>query len=74
MDTWVGYDDIVKEGEWVWSDGGSTNNATTAWQPYRPDNSGGGEDCGHIREVSSDGRLLLNDLPCGYALHYVCEV
>lgn len=70
---WVGFDDIVKEGVWKWSDRGVRNSVTTSWARREPNNSGGHEDCAHIK--SKDGtKLLLNDQECSDNLTYICEV
>lgn len=70
---WVGLDDINEENEWVWVDGGQTNNATVTWFPGEPNQYGGNEDCANIKG-KMDNRLLLNDAPCTTYYPYICEI
>ena len=66
-DYWIGLSDGDREGEFVWVDGAGAG--FTRWRDRQPDNGGGGEDCVHFR--GGDG--LWNDLPCDFALAFVCE-
>lgn len=70
---WIGFDDRNRESFWVWSDGGTMNEQTTAWIPGEPNSfRGANEDCGSVRDVSN-GKLLLNDVSCWITLPYICE-
>ncbi|XP_050417575.2 uncharacterized protein LOC126831001 isoform X1 [Patella vulgata] len=61
---WIGGDDRVTEGTWVWSDGSSV----TGWPPGQPDNTGGVEDCLQLRAT-----INLNDAPCSMLFYFLCE-
>lgn len=70
---WIGYNDMNKEGTWVWLDGGSTDPGTTAWNINEPNSSGGNEDCAHIWSTPGT-KILLNDTLCKAKYHYICEI
>lgn len=70
---WVGFNDLNREGSWVWLDGGSMSPETTAWNPTEPNNNKGNEDCAQIRS-NRGTKILLNDVPCNCKLHYICEI
>ncbi|XP_042291261.1 lactose-binding lectin l-2-like [Thunnus maccoyii] len=65
--TWIGLDDIPKEGSWMWSDGCAVK--FVFWDEGQPDNSGGNEDCVHTNHRID---RTWNDLPCSYTLPSVC--
>ena len=64
-DCWIGLNDIVNEGTFLWPDGSSPT--YTEWGSGEPNNLGG-EDCVHI--IGTD----WNDLPCTLTLScYSCS-
>ncbi|XP_030614086.1 CD209 antigen-like protein C [Archocentrus centrarchus] len=66
--TWIGLNDKEQEGQWKWVDG--TPLIMTYWGDRQPDNDGGGEHCGHVR---NDEKRSWNDLPCSTSLKWICE-
>ena len=65
-DGWIGLNDRVKEGKWVWVDGSVFN--YTNWGSDQPDNENN-EDC-----VFKEGAGNWNDLDCTkYHRAYICE-
>jgi hypothetical protein len=70
-DYWIGLNDRGTEGEYVWSDGETSDYVT--WGPAEPDNGNGEgeEDCIEIQEVAEGS---WNDLDCSIDfLDYICE-
>jgi len=70
-DAWIGLNDRVNEGNWVWDTGlGNTPVTFKAWGPGEPNDFGfgRGEDCAIIH---ANGRW--NDLKCFYKKPYVCN-
>ena len=65
-DYWIGYSDQAVEGRFEWVDG--SRGGFEHWAPGQPDDVGG-EDCAHYQSWS--GRWL--DVPCGFALGFICE-
>ncbi|XP_072923096.1 C-type lectin mannose-binding isoform-like [Hemitrygon akajei] len=66
--TWIGLNDIWKEGTFTWSDGSSYNYQN--WSQGEP-NDRNNEDCVHIL-YGSTGYGCWNDLPCDKKLGFVC--
>ena len=76
--TWIGLNDIAKEGTWVWTNGKRAN--FTNWNQYQPDNANN-EDCARLNTFTSrTGRLYSrnpkkwNDLPCYMEIGAICEL
>ncbi|XDV50455.1 hypothetical protein PO909_019511 [Leuciscus waleckii] len=65
--SWVGANDAVQDGEWLWSDG--TVYDYTNWCSEEPNNSGGNEDC---LEINWTTNHCWNDASCTSTKNYVC--
>lgn len=63
----IGYNDIVTEGVFVWSDH-NENSSYVNWHPAEP-NDYNGEDCAAM--IFGDGRW--SDVPCTMLAAFVCE-
>lgn len=63
---WIGVNDIVQEGIWVWEDG--TTDPVVNWAPSEPNNHSSNEDCAYIYVNS-----MLNDSPCSTNQGVLCE-
>ncbi|XP_055007218.1 galactose-specific lectin nattectin-like [Boleophthalmus pectinirostris] len=64
--TWLGGNDAVLEGTWMWSDGSAWD--FTAWADSQPDNAGGNE---HNMHINFNGPYW-NDAPNSVTLPYIC--
>ncbi|KAI3357009.1 hypothetical protein L3Q82_003640 [Scortum barcoo] len=64
--TWVGGNDAVKEGVWMWSDG--TNFVFSDWGKGEPNNLGG-ENC---MEINLGGQDYVNDSKCNNKRSFLC--
>ena len=64
--TWVGGNDIDKEGTWKWTDGSPFE--FTAWGGGEPNNRNG-ENCLHVAEPKND---LWNDFHCSLPAAFIC--
>ena len=62
--SWIGFNDIVVDGRFVWSDG--SPNGYANWNPGEP--SGGREDCAYIHSGGS-----WNDNPCSNTVPFTCK-
>jgi len=60
--SWIGFNDIVTEGDWVWTDDSST--CYLNWGTNSPSNSGSGEDCAEYLAGESG---KWNDLTCSFS-------
>ncbi|XP_059196469.1 CD209 antigen-like isoform X2 [Centropristis striata] len=67
---WIGLTDQDTEGVWKWVDGSPLT--TSYWAAGEP-NSHGNEDCGEIKVEIKDKNKNWNDVPCNYALFWICE-
>jgi hypothetical protein len=67
-DWWIGLNDLLSEGLFVWSDGTAVD--FTAWNGGEPNNAGN-EDCVHF-PIWAGGNW--NDLPCDAQGRYICEL
>ena len=66
---WIGLNDRLKEGQFVWSDGTPFNSSVyNDWGDGEPNNDDGNEDC---VELDYTGRW--NDIPCSGTHYYICE-
>ncbi|XP_041730341.1 ladderlectin-like [Coregonus clupeaformis] len=67
--TWIGANDAVMEGLWLWSDGSSFNYQN--WAPGQPSTSTKGwEDC---MEMNYGASHRQNDAPCWFKLPFLCS-
>jgi Lectin C-type domain len=76
FDDWIGLDDMVTEGHFVWADDGQeldTFMKSYLFRAPQPDNSKGIEDCVYKRAASESPGLTLNDAQCSLLLTYICE-
>merc|ERR1719219_2604602 len=64
--TWIGLNDIAKEGTFIWNDGSALDFKN--WHKGEPNNAGGKEDCGHIWHKNQ-----WNDIKCDHKMNFVCE-
>lgn len=67
-DFWIGFNDQMAEGKFVWTDG--TPADFTPWNAGEPNDYGAGEDCTHVYA----GNGTWNDLDCNAGLRYVCKL
>ncbi|XP_025089324.1 C-type lectin domain family 4 member F-like [Pomacea canaliculata] len=67
---WVGADDIVTEGHFLWTDGSPLRTDFTLWARGQPDDYLSSEDC---VEVLYNKVLLLNDNKCGETKAFICQ-
>ncbi|XP_053190402.1 lactose-binding lectin l-2-like [Scomber japonicus] len=65
--TWIGLNDIYKEGRWMWSDGCAVD--YVFWNTREPNNYGGNEDCVHN---NYDISKKWNDGQCSDTSPSVC--
>jgi len=63
---WIGANDLLKEGRWMWTDG--TMLAWTNWHRKEPNNYGGREDCGALWNG-----FKWNDWFCSSKAYFICE-
>lgn len=71
---YIGANDLVHEGTWVWVSNGQTATYTN-WGPTQPNNRGGAEHCAVITYAPQDGFVYhWTDEPCTNQLTYICEM
>nr|XP_039273070.1 collectin-11-like [Styela clava] len=72
---WLGYNDIAREGRWIWSDNIVFHNFH--WRRGEPNNVWGMEDCALMTiESHVRGEISLNDVLCtseAFVSRYICE-
>ncbi|XP_077972804.1 lectin-like [Styela clava] len=68
VSAWIGLDDIITEGIWVWSDG-VNESPNSLWNAAEP-NGGRTENC---VEVFNNSTIVGNDAPCTLFRRFVCE-
>ena len=66
---WVGANDQITEGEWLWIDGSTL--AYDPWGDGEPNDAGNGEDCAESNWQRVDGQW--NDANCFGRKRFVCE-
>ncbi|XP_025089317.1 C-type lectin domain family 4 member M-like [Pomacea canaliculata] len=67
---WIGADDIVTEGNFLWSDGTPLIRGSPLWSSGQPDDAGRAEDC---VEIAYPNNFVLNDFQCVFKLSFVCQ-
>ncbi|CAK6969850.1 lactose-binding lectin l-2-like [Scomber scombrus] len=67
--TWIGLNDVHKEGRWMWSNGCAVD--FVFWNSKQPDNALGNEHCVHAKSYT-ENRLNWNDLQCSLTYPSVC--
>ncbi|XP_068691655.1 C-type lectin domain family 10 member A-like [Montipora foliosa] len=60
---WFGLQRLA-DSKFYWIDGTPLDGHFQAWGHGQPDNSGGGENCGHMRGLAAQHPGQWNDLPC----------
>ena len=84
LGVWIGLQDLVKEGVFLWVNGKRLNLNNTYWQPHAPNNvvatwdsTNSGQDCVGIippLEVGAQNwTMYWNDIVCGGRRQYICE-
>lgn len=74
LEYYIGANDIVHEGTWVWVSNGQTATYTN-WGPFQPNNRGGAENCAGITYDPPNGFVgHWTDKPCTKELTYICEM
>ncbi|XP_074538599.1 galactose-specific lectin nattectin-like [Halichoeres trimaculatus] len=67
VNIWVGGQDAVKEGVWLWSDGSLFD--FNGWSKGEPNNYGRGEDC---MEMNFREKDFINDIGCSKKSSFMC--
>ncbi|PVD31844.1 hypothetical protein C0Q70_07263 [Pomacea canaliculata] len=67
---WIGANDIVTEGHFLWSDGTPLMRGSPLWSRGQPDDAGRVEDC---VEIAYPNNFVLNDFQCVFKLSFVCQ-
>ncbi|XP_077100094.1 galactose-specific lectin nattectin-like [Siphateles boraxobius] len=65
--TWIGANDAVQDGHWLWSDGSVFS--YTNWCTGEPNNYQGPENC---LEINFTSDCCWNDQACSTSLSYIC--
>lgn len=68
---WTGYNDVAKEGTFVWPEPSSYVN----WRTGEPNNTSGNEDC-TVANAPANGSAVAgrwNDIPCNSFVNFMCE-
>ncbi|PIK52053.1 lectin [Apostichopus japonicus] len=65
--SWMGYNEIVRERNWVWSD--QSRSYYSKWERGQPNNSGVDQDCGGL--INSGA---WDDLVCSLRLPFTCKM
>ena len=68
--TWIGINDLAREGKFVYESDHSEIWSNDYWQKKQPDNFHGSEDCVNYDDFSKKG---WNDNSCSKALFSICE-
>ena len=70
LQLWMGGTDLVKEGDFVWTDGTHLPLSAFLWSPGEPNNAGNIEHCTNINIPD----YKLNDKRCDSKLPYICQI
>ncbi|XP_056109125.1 ladderlectin-like [Rhinichthys klamathensis goyatoka] len=65
--TWIGANDAVQDGHWMWSDG--TVFLYSHWCAGEPNNANGVENC---LEMNFSSKRCWNDIGCFHSRPYIC--
>jgi hypothetical protein len=66
---WIGLNDLVAEGSYVWTDG--TPFDYEGWAGGEPNDAGDNEECVHLASWAGG---FWNDIPCEVELRYICRL
>ena len=70
---WIGANDRVTEGSFVWVNGMNVTNDVMHWGLGQPDNNENNEDCVNLLSALTDQKILANDAPCSQPNLAICE-
>uniref|UniRef100_UPI00397F7344 C-type lectin domain-containing protein n=1 Tax=Salmonella sp. s51090 TaxID=3159651 RepID=UPI00397F7344 len=70
--TWMGYNDLASEDNFVWSDGSCTGYID--WNSGEPNNQSPGEHCGEINFFGTTDDGTWNDYLCCRNNRFICKV
>lgn len=66
---WIGMNDLVTEGVFVWLDGTVVDSGFTSWRSMQPNNDSGNQHCGELDPFNP----TWNDFVCEVPQQFVCE-
>ncbi|XP_038668151.1 lectin-like [Scyliorhinus canicula] len=66
--TWIGFNDLYKEGTFLWTDGSSSH--FKKWRTGEPNNQNGTENCGNLWTANTKS---WNDVPCDRKYSFICS-
>ena len=67
-EVWIGLNDVMDEGHFVWADG--STEGFMPWAPSEPNDYSGSEDCAHITLLNAGE---LNDNRCDQRFSFLCS-
>ncbi|XP_035682837.1 latent-transforming growth factor beta-binding protein 2-like [Branchiostoma floridae] len=72
LDTWIGLDDRLNEGQFMWSDGTALGAGYSNWSPGEPNDlsTTSAQDCVHLWSLAG---FRWDDQPCDRMEHFVCQ-
>ena len=69
---WIGYNDMEKEGNFVWSDGSYYQPKYENWADGEPNDKDNNEDCTELVVASKNKKW--NDSDCAVKRKFVCQI